>query len=173
MSVELEFRPDPREASAASATASAGLFDETLLVVPVRFKVDGHDMLPIRLSSTTIWSVDPSGTATPNEPVELEEWTRQPLLGFLRGLRQAIEAAQRSGHSRCYLIQERDLILMLQDRSHLAVTSPSRTTTAVAPIHEFTDAVGLFEKNVRDWVARQAPHLRTHPSWAEWFPPEP
>jgi len=171
MSVELEFQPDPREASAASASDSAALFEETLLVVPVRFRVDGHDVLPLRSSLTSIWSVDPRGTATRDEPVVLENWTREPLLGFLCGLRQAIEVAERSGHSRCYLIEDRDLIFTLRDWSQLAVTSPSGTTTAVALVHEFTDAVGRFEQNVHDWLMGQAPHLVRHPSWAEWFPP--
>lgn len=171
MSVDLEFQPDLREASAALATDAAALFEETLLVVPVRFRVDGHDMLPMRSRLTTIWSVDPSGTAVSNEPVELEHWARQPLLGFLVRLRQAIESAQRSGHSRCYLIEDRSLTLKLLDRSQLAVTSPSGTTTAVAPLHEFTDAIGRFQWDVQGWLEAQAPHVVGHPSWAEWFPP--
>ena len=174
MPVELEFQPDPHEASAASATDSVGLFRETLLVVPVRFRVDGHDLLPIRPRSTTIWSVDPSGIASPNEPVLLEHWAQQPLLGFMCGLRQAIEAAERSGHSRCYLIEDRDLVLTMRDGSQLEVTSPSGTTSAVAPIREFRDAVARFEQSVHQWLTEQAPHLMRHPSWAEWFlPPEP
>lgn len=171
MPVELEFQPDPHEASAASATDSAGLFGETLLVVPVRFRVDGHDLLPIRPRSTTIWSVDSSGTASPNEPVLLEHWTQQPLLGFMCGLRQAIEAAERSGLSRCYLIEDWDLVLTLLDGSQLEATSPSGSTVAVAPVREFHDAVARFERSVHDWLMEQAPHLTRHPSWAEWFPP--
>ena len=171
MPVELDFQPDPREASAASAADSAALFGETLLVVPVRFRVEGRDVLPISPLSTTTWSVDPSGTATPKEPVVFEHWTRQPLLGFMSGLRQAIEAAVRSGQSRCYLIEDRDLVFTLRDQSRLEVTSPSRTTTAVAPIHEFTDAFRRFEKNIHDWLMGEAPHLTRHRSWAEWFPP--
>jgi hypothetical protein len=174
MPVELEFQPDPQEASAASATDSPGLFGETLLVVPVRFRVDGHDLLPIRPRSTTTWSVDPSGTASPNEPILLEHWTQQPLLGFMCGLRQAIEAAERSGQSRCYLIDDRDLVLTLRDGSQLEVMSPSGTASAVAPIREFRDAVAHFEQSVHHWLTEQAPHLMRHPSWAEWFPtPEP
>ena len=174
MSVELEFQADEREASVASAADSPGLFEETLLVVPVRFRVNGHDMLPIMPLSTTIWSVGLSGTATPTEPVELEHWTGQPILGFLQGLRDAIEQARRSGQSRCYLIEDWDLVFTLREGSHLEVMSPSRTTTAVAPVHEFTDAVSRFGKNVHDWLMQQAPHLMRHPSWAEWFPsPEP
>jgi hypothetical protein len=114
MTVELDFQPDPSEAAVASATDRAGLFGETLLIVPVRFRVDGHDMLPIRLAPTTVWSVDASGTASPDEPVELESWTQQPLVGFMLGLRHAIDEAQHSGHSRCYLIEDRDLLLTLQ-----------------------------------------------------------
>jgi hypothetical protein len=170
VSVELEFQPDPHEASAASATDSAGLFEETLLLVGVRFRVDGDDVLPIRPWSTTIYSVDSIGTATPNEPVVLANWTQQPLLGFLCGLREAIEAAVRSGHSRCYLTEDRDLTFTLRDRSQLEVTAPNGTI-AVAPVHEFTEAVGHFEQNVHDWLMGQAPHLVSHPSWAEWFPP--
>jgi hypothetical protein len=101
----------------------------------------------------------------------LEYWTQQPVVGFLRGLRQAIEEAQRSGQSRCYLIEQRDLTFKLRDGSRLAVTSPSGTTTAVAPIHEFTDAIGRFEKDVQGWLEECAPQLTAHPSWAEWFPP--
>lgn len=175
MPVELEFQPDPHEASAASATDSAGLFGETQLVVPVRFRVNGHDLIPIMPWSTTIWSVDPSGTASPNEPVLLDNWTHQPLLGFMCGLREAIEAAERSGHSRCYLIEDWDLVLTLRDDgSQLEVTSPSGTTSAVAPVREFHEAVARFERSVHQWLTEQAPHLMRHPSWAEWFPaPEP
>jgi hypothetical protein len=174
MPVELEFQPDPHEASAASATDASGLFAETLLVLPVRFRVDGHALLPIRPRSTTIWSVDPSGIARPNEPVLLDQWAQQPLLGFMSGLRQAIEAAERSGHSRCYLVEDRDLVLTLRDGSLLEVTSPGGTTSAVAPIREFRDAIARFELSVHDWLTEQAPHLMRHPSWTEWFPtPQP
>ena len=65
MTVELRFKPDPRQAAEALSTDTAALFDETLLLVPVRFTVNGLDVLPIRslLPSRTVripigsWSV--------------------------------------------------------------------------------------------------------------------
>ena len=170
MSVELEFQPDSRVASDASAGDPAALFEQTLLVVPVRLRVGGQDMLAIGRSSTTAWSVNPSGTAAPTEPVEFETWTEEPLLGFLCRLRDAVAAAQRSGRAHCYLIQDRDLTLTLRQRSHLAVTSPTGTVTAVAPLHEFIDEIGRFEGSVREWLEAEAPQLVRHPSWPEWFP---
>ena len=122
------------------------------------------------MALTTIWSVDAIGTAAPIEPVELEYWTPQPILGFLVGLRHAIDEAQRSGQSRCYLIERPDLTFKLRDGSRLEVTSPNGTTTAIAPVDEFVEAIELFEQDIRAWLEGRAPQLVRHPSWAEWFP---
>jgi hypothetical protein len=170
MTVELEFRPDPREAAAAQATDPQVLFEETLLLVPVRFSVDGHDLLPIRSSATTVWSVDRSGTATPSEPIDLPAWTEQPLIGLMGQLRRAVAAAQRSGRAQVYLAELPDLIVTVREGSRLEVMSPIGKTTVVAPVTEFTDAIADFQEAVRAWLQQQAPQLMAHPSWAEWFP---
>lgn len=169
MSVELRFRPDPREASAARATDDAGLFEETALIVPVRFTVNGHDILPIRRTPAIVWIVDPGGTAAPSEPIELDSWPQQPLVGFLVGLRKAIAVAQRSGHSTCWLAGARDLTFTLMPRSRLAVTDPSGAVTERALVREFADAIARFETDARSWLQEDAPHLTAHPSWSDWF----
>lgn len=169
MSVDLEFQQSVREASVASATDPAALFEETVLIVPIRFRVNGRDMLPIKTTSTTVWSVDPNGTAS-DKSIEVDSWKTQPLVGFLVRIRRAIAETKRSGQSRCYLIDDADLTFKLHGQSELEVTSPRATVTAVAPIDEFTDAIDGFEKDVRAWLEESAPQLVGHPWWAEWFP---
>ena len=170
MSVELRIQPDAREAAAATATDRAALFEETVLFVPVRFAVNGHDMLPIRWTPTIVWTVDATGAAAPNEPVDLDYWPRRPLVGFLVGLRLAIGSAQRSGHANCYLTEMRDLTFRLMPNSRLAVTDPMGAVTQSAPVREFADAIARLESDARSWLERDAPHLLAHPSWPDWFP---
>jgi hypothetical protein len=170
MSVELDFQPEPRAAAEALATDPAELFTETLLLVRVRFRVDGVDLLPPSRLPVTIWSVDQRGIATGSEPVVEDHWPWQPVIGLLLGLERAVEDAQRTGVSRCYLTEQSDLVFTRRPVSMLEVASQGGATVAAAQIDEFTAAITGFREAVRTWLEGQAPHLATHPAWGDWFP---
>jgi hypothetical protein len=169
VSVELDFRPDEREAASIDGTEPPALFEETLLLVPVRFRVNGRDLLGTRLDSTPGWAVDASGVAAPISPAPTEILARQPALGFLVRLRQAVELARRTGRSRCYLVEDRDLVFALLD-GRLEVTGPMRDVVERADPAEFAIALSIFETRVRSWLEQAAPALRAHASWRTWFP---
>jgi hypothetical protein len=169
VSVELDFRPDDREAASIDGTELPGLYEETLLLVPVRFRVNGRDLLGTRLDTTTTWAVDVSGLAAPISPTPMEMWARQPALGFLVRLRQAVELARRTGRSRCHLVEDRDLVFALVD-GWLEVTRPVRNVVERADPAEFAVALSTFETRIRAWLEQAAPALRAHPLWRTWFP---
>ena len=173
MSVELDFQPEPHAAAEALATDPPELVGETLLLVRVRFRVDGRDMLPVSRVRVTVWSVDQRGVATGSGPVIEDVWSSQPVIGLLLGLERAVEDAQRSGASRCYLTELPALVFSLRSTSILEVASLGGTIVAAAPIEEFTAAVSGFREAVRTWLEGQAAHLATHPAWGDWFPPRP
>jgi hypothetical protein len=173
MSVELDFQPEPQAAAEALATDPAELFSATLLLVRVRFRIDGRDMLPVRRLPVTGWSVDQRGVATGSEPVVEDHWPWQPVIGLLLGLERAVQDAQRSGVSRCYLPEEPALVFSRRSASILEVASLGGTIVAAAPIEEFTATISGFREAVRTWLERQAPHLATHPAWGDWFPSRP
>jgi hypothetical protein len=95
------------------------------------------------------------------------------VIGLLLGLEQAVEDAQRSGVSRCHLIEESDLVFTRRPASILEVASSGGATVAAASIDEFTGAVAGFREAVRTWLEAEAPHLASHPAWVEWFPSPP
>jgi hypothetical protein len=164
MTVELIFKPDPHQASLPEATDPPALFGETLLIVPIRFVVNDHDVLPVRRHPLAVWTIDATGTARADAPPETEVWTSQPVIGFLVGLRKGIAEALVAGRSRIYLTEMPAIVLVARDASTIEVGS------AAAPLHEFVDAFNAFERSVRSWLEEQAPQLRAHRSWAEWFP---
>jgi hypothetical protein len=170
MSVELDFQPEPRAAAEALATHPPELFTETLLRVRVRFRVDGQDLLASRRLPVTFWSVDTRGIATGSEPVVEDQWTWQPVIGLLLGLERAVEEAQRTGASRCYLTEQSALVFRRRSASILEVASGGGATVAAAEFDDFTAAIAGFREAVRTWLEGQAPHLATHPAWAHWFP---
>ena len=170
MSVELDFQPEPRAAAEALAIDPAELFSETLLLVRVRFRVDGRDMLPVTRLPLTVWSVDHGGVATGSDPVVEDHWSWQPVIGLLLGLERAVEDAQRSDVSRCYLNGLPALVFSRQSTSILEVASLGGTIVAAAPIEEFNAAISGFRESVRTWLEGQAPHLATHPAWGPGLP---
>lgn len=170
MSVELDFQPEPRAAAEALATDPAELLTETLLLVRVRFPIDGQDLLPLTRLPVTIWSVDQRGIATGSGPVVQTDWPWQPLIGFLLGLERAVEDAKRSGVSRCYLTEQSALVFTRQSPSILEVTTQRGEIVAAATIDEFTAAITGFRDAVRIWLEEQVPQLTTHPAWGDWFP---
>jgi hypothetical protein len=173
MSVELDFQPEPRAAAEALATDPADLFTETRLLVRVRFRVEGQDMLPLTRLPITVWSVDQRGIATGSEPVVEDHWPWQPVIGLLLGLERAVEDAQRTGASRCYLTEQSDLVFRRRSPSILEVASRGGALVAAAPIDEFNAAISGFREAVRTWLEVHAPHLATHPAWGDWFPRRP
>jgi hypothetical protein len=170
MSVLIEFQRDARVASQASATDRAILLGETLLIVGVRLRVDGVDLLPLHEHVDPVWTMDQGGVAEAGPSVVFESWPGQPLIGFLMGIEEAVEVARELGSSRCYVIEQSDLVFVRRG-SMLAVTSPDGTRTAIAPIAEFLGATAAFRSAVRTWLEDAAPQLKTHPSWGDWFPP--
>jgi hypothetical protein len=171
MTVEIEFLPDQHEADLAEATDPVELFGETLLLVRVRFRVDGQDMIPPIRASVDRWVIDEAGVAARSEPMSEEIWRQQPLIGLLTRLERAVREASSTGASHCYLIESADLTFVRRGGSSLAVTSPDRTRTATAAVDEFTEALATFRGAARSWLAEAAPHLAAHPSWVDWFQP--
>ncbi len=171
MTVEIEFLPDQREADLAEATDPVELFGETLLLVRVRFRVDGQDVIPLVRATVDRWVVDEAGVADRSEPTSEEIWRQQPLIGLLTGLERAVREASQRGSSTCYLIESADLTFVRRGGAALAVTSPDRTRTAIAAVDEFTGALATFRGAARSWLEEAAPQLAAHLSWVEWFPP--
>src|SRR5436309_938420 len=120
MAVEIEFKPDARAASEASASDPEAWFHHTVLFVPVRFRVDGRDLLR-GSGPRDVWAVDSRSVARPSTPGE-DDWNSQPLVGFLLGLEGAVREASRVGAARCSLAAgNADLTFRLRDDGMLEV----------------------------------------------------
>ena len=173
MPVELQFQRDGRAAAEAFATDPPDLFFWTVLLVPVRFLIDGQNVLPVRHRSSTGWSVDEAGVAARLGPLAEEVWSEQPLIGLLVRLEQAVDQARRNGAARCLLIEGGDLELRLQSKLMLEVRSRDGMV-ASAPLGEYASSAILdFRIDAKTWLEAEAPHLEAHPAWGDWFPATP
>ena len=117
--------------------------------------------------------MDQSGIAEPGEPIIEDGWPWEPLVGFLVRLELAVAEARRSGASGCLLTEDPDLVFRLRSESVLEVASQRGAIVAAAPIDEFDAAITRFRQAARAWLEAEAPHLLSHPAWADWFPPTP
>ena len=169
MVVELAFRPDEHAARRAPLAESAAVIEETELVVPVRFRVDGRDMLASPGPVET-WSVDPTGVARPGK-AQPDEWGLQPLIGFLVALDAAIAVALEAGTARWSLaLGHGDIMLIRRADGLLDIASRTTRAAASASVADLRAALDRCRDDARLWLRASAPHLLAHEAWSTWFP---
>lgn len=149
--VTLEFEPDLQSIGRAEETASKGP-DEgvllyTFLLLPVRWRVGGVDLLDTR-------SIIP-GQRRPT--VDL------PLFHVDRIARAAVELAVHRGYASYSLPGSGESIRFVRIGGHIEATSPFTGETSSAPPAEFEVAFRAFHLSIVSLFRRHIPNLSDHP----------
>jgi hypothetical protein len=149
--ITLDFRIDEQEFANDLASdpsgANAGVLEETYFVCPVRFCVDGCELLSL------------SADGTP--------WRDLPLLGMAWGIREV--SGLLSGRDfRLYLAGGGHLDFQCEDEVVRIINSLSGTE-ARAPRSELQESATEFVQRLRDTFRTRAPELQHHGGWSTWF----
>lgn len=172
MSVECTFRRDDHALREAQSSDDSGLFTETLVVIPVRLRVGNSDVLvpsPTRPAPSDL-STGPEGESIwiATAPAD-HGWVPQPAIGFLTGVRAAIQAAAAGRTASAYLAGLGSRLSFAPAGGDMLSVRLGEGAPAIASVDEFELAIGEFTRGIADWIAEVAPELRRHPSWKDWF----
>ena len=172
MTVELAFRRDDLALRDLGPDDDEALFHETVLVVPIRFRVGDTDMLGAAVYPSTARDLS-AGPDNASAWIELRQteagWDhRQPLIGFLTSIRAAIRIAAGGRSAAAYLASSPLLHFDSADGDRLSVRL-GRGEAATAPTNEFVTAVDQFGEAVKAWLREAGPQLEQHAGWASWF----
>jgi hypothetical protein len=157
-SVELAFRPDPRVLSELSGSEPAEILSRTVLIVPVRFAVGGHSVLP--------------GLDDPQSQLG-SGWFLQPLVGFVVSLRDALDATRRTGGGTIDLSLGWHPITLRRLEGDLVSIRYRDRTAAMAQLDTFQSAVDEFRRGVGSWIRDSDSELVRHALWSDRFGGEP
>jgi len=150
VAISLDFQIDQdvlEDDRASAAAADPAVVETTYFVVPVRFAVDGRDVLRM-----------PDGT-----------WLRQPMVGFSTELASSVEELRVRGSSECTAADAGTLRLRLLDGT-VRIECSLTGLVLEAPITELEEAIWTFREKVKTVLLAFAPEITRHPSWAKWFP---
>jgi hypothetical protein len=152
--VTLSFDPvgdDVRESlESKPETHDAAVLEETQFFMPVHFAIDGVQILDLREN-------DPNG------------YLPLPLLGFCASLNRAVDKIRPGVLVDGYLAGGGDL-RFLEEGGRVKVWCTLNDRPGYATRQELVAAARKFREDVRDWLLKNAPALRTHKNWTEWFP---
>jgi hypothetical protein len=153
--VTLSFQLDEDELredlSEKPETYPAAVLTETFFIMPVRFVIDDVEILAL--------SSDPGG----------EGYFPLPLLGFCVGLNRYVDQIMPGVQVDGYLAGPVELRFLEED-GKVRVWCTLNDRVAYAIRSELVAAARKFRDEVRDWLVKNVPALRTHKSWTEWFP---
>jgi hypothetical protein len=149
--ITLEFRVDEQEfltdLASDPADADAGVLEETYFVSPVRFSIDGRELLAVS--------------------AEGDPWRDLPLLGMAWGIRQMLTLPPDKDF-RLHLAGGGHLSFRRSDES-IRVINSLTGTEACASTNELKHSATEFLRRVREIFEASAPQLKSHRGWSTWF----
>lgn len=172
--VLLEFQVDEaafREAEEANPAAiGAAVVEQTYLVMPVRLRVGGTELLELPPSPAQgLWISEPGGITLPPRPdgAVQSPWRSLPLLHVaVEGLAQVRQARARG--SATYHLPGGGWLRFEVAGENVLVTS-DLGQTAVATIAALVQAFEEFAAAVRAALRQRLPELSRHPYWGRWL----
>jgi hypothetical protein len=119
---------------------------ETCFLTPTQLAIDGVQILALS-----------------------REYLELPLLGFCVDLNDAIDKIKPGVQVDGYLAGGGELRFLEED-GKVKVWCTLNDRVAYATRSELVTAARKFRDEVRDWLVKNAPSLRSHKHWTEWFP---
>lgn len=129
------------------AVADPAVIETSYFTMPVRFSVDGTELLET-----------PSGF-----------WLPQPVLGFATHLDRSLDALRSTGSARCSVAGAGTLSFQRRGEQVQLTCSFNRVEVEVS-IDDLDRAFKDFRERVEAVLRTRVPELITHPSWPTWFP---
>lgn len=152
--ITLSFDPvgdEVRESlEAKPETQDAAVLQETMFFMPVRLAIDGVQILDLREN-------DPTG------------YLPLPLLGFCVSLNSAVDRIRPGVRVDGYMAGGGELRFLEQGET-VKVWCTLNDRPGYATRQELVAAARKFRDDVRNWFLKNAPALRSHKKWTEWFP---
>jgi len=150
--------------------ASPAALEETYFVMPVRFCINGVELLeqPGREKRNVFIAGHEQSAQRIELPSDEGCWLPLPLVGFAtRGL-QALTQAKPGSGQRLYLAGGGYLVLT-RHGEQLSVESSINGKTSSTQFAEVLNAFRVFVEKVRQLLVSRVPAIQQHPSWKQWF----
>ncbi|MDP3155769.1 MAG: hypothetical protein Q8N23_24060 [Archangium sp.] len=148
--IEFDFRPDEgvlaENAEGEPQAADPAALEETYFVMPLRFSVNGAEVL-----------------GAGGEP-----WWDLPLLGFATHLQACLERLIEQGKAQMFLAGGGSLVWRLRDDAAEVRNSLSGATVPMS-LAELHSAVAALFQRVRQFLLTRFPSMVAHPRWTDWF----
>jgi len=149
--ITLDFEMDQHvleeDLRASPVNADAGVLEETYFVMPVKFVVDGTDLLSL-----------------PGHQAH-----SLPLLGFTTHMLQALEQMAYTGQRRVYLAGGGDISLRAAG-NRVEISSSLTNRQVTVDRAELLLALRNLAARVQQQLRSLVPGMDRHSSWRNWFP---